>query len=301
MTKSNHIESSSNIERLNKLSEVEALVLSEHLKEQRRSGIPLDSDQKSISRMVAGLGDPRGLLRLRFADSLGSVGQAAVPALCEAMLSSDNVTVRRAAAKTLTLIEDPESLPDLVCAFLNDQDSVVQGSAMGAMAAIGEEAVTPILNLLSNPEITEMQIGLANWALAFIGDRGEKILKDASISSNSNIRKAAITALTSRIDTLNADENKDLLSNASSDDDSEIRAEVATLLGGLEDVDWAKPLLISNLNDPDSWVRKNSALSLIKLNAIEAVETLEQRETQEEDQIVANVIKLAIQKLKQKA
>jgi hypothetical protein len=40
---------------------------------------------------------------------------------------------------------------------------------------------------------------------------------------------------------------------------------------------------------------------LIKLNAIEAVETLEQRETQEEDQIVANVIKLAIQKLKQKA
>ena len=301
MTESNHIESSSNIERLNKLSEVEALVLSEHLKEQRKSGIPLDSDQKSISKMIAGLGDPRGLLRLRFADSLGSVGQAAVPALCEAMLSSDNVTVRRAAAKTLTLIEDPESLPDLVCAFLNDQDSVVQGSAMGAMAAIGEEAVTPILNLLSNPKTTEMQIGLANWALAFIGDRGEKILKDASISSNSNIRKAAITALTSRIDTLNADENKDLLSNASRDDDSEIRAEVATLLGGLEDVDWAKSLLISNLNDPDSWVRKNSALSLIKLNAIEAVETLEERETQEEDQIVANVIKLAIQKLKQEA
>jgi bilin biosynthesis protein len=119
------------------------------------------------------------------------------------------------------------------------------------MAAIGEEAVTPILNLLSNPEITEMHSGLANWALAFIGDRGEKILKDASISSNSNIRKAAITALTSRIDTLNADENKDLLSNASSDDHSEIRAEVATLLGGLEDVDWAKPLLISNF-----WIRQ---------------------------------------------
>jgi len=54
MTESNHIESSSNIERLNKLSEVEALVLSEHLKEQRRSGIPLDSDQKSnkISQLL---------------------------------------------------------------------------------------------------------------------------------------------------------------------------------------------------------------------------------------------------------
>ena len=299
MTESNPIKNSSDSQRLNKLSEEEALVLSEHLKEQRNSGIPLDSDQKSISRMVAGLGDPRGLLRLRFADSLGSVGQAAVPALCDAMLSSDNVTVRRAAAKTLTLIEDPNSLPDLVCAFLNDQDSVVQGSAMGAMAAIGEEAVTPILNLLSNPETSEMQIGLANWALAFIGDRGSRTLKDASSSSNSTIRKAAIAALTSRNDTLNEDENKHLLSNASKDDDSEIRAEVATLLGAMEDVDWAKPLLISNLDDPDSWVRKNSALSLIKLNAKEAIAPLEERETQEKDKIVANVIKLAIQKLKQ--
>ena len=301
MTESSSIKDSSQSKCLEKLSEEEALLLSAHLKKQRNNGIPIDSDQESISKMVAGLGDQRGLLRLRFADSLGAVGQAAVPALCEAMLSSDNVTVRRAAAKTLTLIEDPNSLPYLISAFLKDQDSVVQGSAMGAMAAIGEEAVTPILNLLSNPEITEMQIGLANWALAFVDDRGSKILRDASNSSNVEIRKAAITALTSKIDTLNADENVDLLSNASRDDDAEIRAEAATLLGGLEDIDWAKPLLISNLYDTDSWVRKNSALSLIKLNATEAIATLEECELQEEDQIVANVIKLAIQKLKQRA
>ncbi|MEJ6584990.1 MAG: HEAT repeat domain-containing protein [Synechococcus sp. ArSW.bin.68] len=301
MTESSSIKNSTQNKRLDTLSDEEALLLSAHLKKQRNNGIPIDSDQESISKMVAGLGDQRGLLRLRFADSLGAVGQAAVPALCEAMLSSDNVTVRRAAAKTLTLIKDPNSLPYLISAFLKDQDSVVQGSAMGAMAAIGEEAVTPILNLLSNPEITEMQIGLANWALAFVDDRGSKILRDASNSSNVEIRKAAITALTSKIDTLNADENIDLLSNASRDDDAEIRAEAATLLGGLEDIDWAKPLLISNLYDTDSWVRKNSALSLIKLNATEAIATLEECELQEEDQIVANVIKLAIQKLKQRA
>ena len=299
MNESNSTKDSFQTKRLNKLSEEEALLLSEHLKHQRNSGIPLDSDQKSIDKMVAGLGDNRGLLRLRFADSLGAVGKLAVPALCDAMLSSDNVTVRRAAAKTLTLIEDPDSLPYLVTAFLNDQDSVVQGSAIGAMAAIGEEAVTPILNLLSNPETTEMQIGLANWALAFIGERGEKLLRDASSSSNLEIRKAAITALTSRIDTLNAVENKELLSTASRDNNSEIRAEAATLLGALEDVDWAIPLLISNLYDSDCWVRKNSALSLMKLNAIEAIATLEEREHQEEDKIVANVLKLTIQKLKQ--
>ena len=283
----------------NQLSEEEASQLAAHLKKQRSEGLPIKTDQDSISKMIAGLGDPRGLLRLRFADSLGFVGKAAGPALCDAMLSSDSVTVRRAAAKTLTLIEDPSTLPDLVHAFLNDQDSVVQGSAMGAMAAIGEEAVTPILNLLTNPKTSEMQIGLANWALAFIEDSGSKILEDATTSSNSKIRKAAITALTNRIDTQNAEKNKELLSKASNDDDSEIRAEVATLLGALEDIDWAQSLLIANLNDPDSWVRKNSALSLMKLNAKEAIKVLEERQTAEDDEIVSNVIELVVQKLKQ--
>jgi hypothetical protein len=37
----------------------------------------------------------------------------------------------------------------------------------------------------------------------------------------------------------------------------------------------------------------------MKLNAIEAIATLEEREHQEEDEIVTNVLKLAIQKLKQ--
>ena len=154
MTESSSVKNSTQNKRLDTLSDEEALLLSAHLKKQRNNGIPIDSDQESISKMVAGLGDQRGLLRLRFADSLGAVGQAAVPALCEAMLSSDNVTVRRAAAKTLTLIEDPNSLPYLISAFLKDQDSVVQGSAMGAMAAIGEEAVTPILNPVSYTHLT---------------------------------------------------------------------------------------------------------------------------------------------------
>ena len=71
------------------LSEDEALDLASHLKEKLQAGLSVDSDPDSIAAMIAGLGDPRGLLRLRFADSLGSVGKAAVPALCEAMEKSD--------------------------------------------------------------------------------------------------------------------------------------------------------------------------------------------------------------------
>ena len=85
------------------LNQEEALNLANHLKEKREAGLLVDSDPESIAAMVAGLGDPRGLLRRRFSESLGSVGKPAVPALCRAMRFSSQVTVRRASAKTLIL------------------------------------------------------------------------------------------------------------------------------------------------------------------------------------------------------
>ena len=99
------------------LSEDEAAGLASELKAQLRLGVVPSDKSENIERMVAGLGDPRGLMRLTFAESLGMVGQAAVPALCRVLQQSDNVTVRRAAAKTLTLIEDPKALPVLVHAL----------------------------------------------------------------------------------------------------------------------------------------------------------------------------------------
>ena len=281
------------------LSEEEALDLATHLKEKLKAGLPIDADPESIAAMVAGLGDPRGLLRLRFADSLGSVGKVAVPALCQAMLLSDQVTVRRAAAKTLTLISDPNSLPALVDALMNDEDSVVQGSAMGAMAAIGTEAVAPILGILRKPETSEMQIGLANWALAFIGDRAPEALRDAAESDDPNVRKAAISALGSQIQSLDAQQDRDLLCRALSDSCSEIRSEAVTLIGNLEDPEWGESFLVKALSDSDSWVRKNSALSLMKLECTASIPTLVQSSERETDPVVSRVMQLAIDRLRQ--
>ena len=111
------------------LSEEEAEQLAQELKLQLRQGERPAGDAEAIEKMVAGLGDRRGLLRLTFAESLGTVGSAAVPALCSAMCEHENVTVRRAAAKTLTLISDRRALPFLLKALLSDADPVVQGSA----------------------------------------------------------------------------------------------------------------------------------------------------------------------------
>ena len=281
------------------LSEDEALDLASHLKEKLQAGLSVDSDPDSIAAMIAGLGDPRGLLRLRFADSLGSVGKAAVPALCEAMEKSDQVTVRRAAAKTLTLIADPASISSLVDAFFSDPDSVVQGSAMGAMAAIGAEAVKAIVSILGDKDSSEMQIGLASWGLAFIGDRAPQALREAACSEKPIVRKAAISALGSQIQSLDDKEARDLLIHALNDSYSEIRAEAVTLLGKLEDSEWAEPLLRPALYDTDSWVRKNGALSLMKLEATSSIPFLEEQCKEEVDPIVKNVLILAIKKLQQ--
>ena len=281
------------------LSQEEALDLANHLKKKLRAGLPIDADPDSISTMVAALGDPRGLLRRQISEGLGSIGEAAVPALCQAMRRSDQVTVRRAAAKTLTLIADRNSLPDLLTTFLTDTDSVVQGSTMGAMASMGEDSIGAILSIVENPESTEMQIGLANWALTLIGDRAPEVLRDAISSKNSKVRKAAISALGSQIQSLNSQQDRDLLQQALRDSCAEIRSEAVILLGNLEDSEWALPLLSPALSDHDSWVRKNTALSLMKLGCSSSIPDLLTQLESESDSVVRKVLRLAVDRLQQ--
>jgi len=281
------------------LSQEEALDLANHLKEKLRAGLPIDADPDSIATMVAGLGDPRGLLRRPISEGLGSIGKAAVPALCQAMRRSDQVTVRRAAAKTLTLIADRNSLPDLLTTFLTDTDSVVQGSTMGAMASMGKESIGAILSIVENVDSTEMQIGLANWALTIIGDRAPETLKGALTSDNARVRKAAISALASQIQSLNSQEDRDLLQKSLLDSCAEIRSEAVILLGNLEDSEWTLPLLSSALSDQESLVRKNTALSLMKLGCSSSIPNLQTQLESESDPVVRNVLQLAIDRLQQ--
>ena len=283
------------------LSEEEAEQLANELKDQLRQGERPANDTAAIERMVAGLGDRRGLLRLTFAESLGSVGTVAVPALCTAMCEHENVTVRRAAAKTLTLIADQRALPYLLRALLNDVDPVVQGSAVGAMAVIGAEAVTGLLDILVDPDNSPMQTGLASWGLSFVGAKAPEALREAARSSNARIRTAAIGALGDQIQNLNDQEARHLLQNALSDEDEEVRAEATTLMGKLNDSNWAVPLVVPNLRDASPLVRKNAALALMKLEDPVAIPELELSRASESDSSVAPILQLAINQLSRDA
>ena len=127
------------------------------------------ADQTLLQRLVEGLGDPRGLMRLRFAETLGEIGEVATPFLMRALANHADVVVRRAAAKTLTLIADPAAIPTLLRSFLNDEDTVVRGSSAGALARTGNAAVPALLDILASTDYAEDTKGHAAWALAFIG------------------------------------------------------------------------------------------------------------------------------------
>lgn len=276
------------------LSAEEAQTLAESLQNQLGEGLLPEADQMSIKRMIAGLGDSRGTLRLTFAKSLGSIGEAAVPALCIALRTHPNVIARRAAAKTLNIIGSADALPDLYEAFIQDDDPVVQGSSAGAMATIGPPAIETILNVLIDPNCTPFQIGLANLGLSFIGAKAPEALRDAARSDHAEIRVAAISALGDQIQSLEDQEAKNLLIAALEDVNSEVRGEAATLLGKLQEPDDAAPLLCSTLRDVNPQVRKNAAMSLMKLEAIDALDQLKAAQANELESDVRAVLSVAI-------
>ncbi len=232
------------------------------------------SDQALLKQLVEGLGDTRGLVRLRFAETLGEIGEPATPFLLAALSNHTNVVVRRAAAKTLTLIADPAAVPTLLNAFLHDEDTVVQGSAAGALARTGETAVPALLDILASTEYSESTKGHAAWALAFIGSEAADHLYAALGSDLIDVRCAVVGAI-AHVAQERADERAcDILISALTDPEGVIRTEAASALGQINHPP-ALPHLILALRDADGEVRKSAVSSLGKIGDRAALEPLQ--------------------------
>ena len=276
------------------LTEEEALQLADELSGKLSEGEIPRSDAESLRRMVAGLGDARGALRLTFAKSLGAVGDEALPILCKALRQHQNVIVRRASAKTLNLIGNKDALPYLLEAFLEDSDPVVLGSSAGAMATIGPDAMDSLIGILKNPDCTPFQVGLINLALSFIGAKAPEALLEAADSDVAEVRVAAISALGDQIQKSDNLRAQNRVFQALEDVSADVRAEAVTLIGKSCDAEDVETLLLKKLSDEDTQVRKNTALSLMKLDALGAIEQLKMAEQKEDDPDVKAVLKVAI-------
>ncbi|MEM9484453.1 MAG: HEAT repeat domain-containing protein [Cyanobacteria bacterium P01_F01_bin.116] len=232
-------------------------------------------DGELLSELVEGFSDKRGMVRLRIAETLGQIGEPATPYITKALSNHENPVVRRACAKSLTLIGDPTAIPVLINAVLNDEDTVVKGSSVGALARTGEAAVPELIKILegNNPNITESMKGHAAWALAFIGAEAKELLYQALDTENVAVRAAVVAAIAKVTQEDPNENNFAILINALNDDAEIVRSEAAAVLGNLSHKP-AVPTLVKLLEHPVWETRKSAILSLMKIGDTSVIEIL---------------------------
>ncbi|MEH1948136.1 MAG: HEAT repeat domain-containing protein [Nostoc sp.] len=253
-------------------------------------------DQELLKRMVESMGDSRGMVRLSFAEALGKIGKPATPLLMEAVANHPNPVVRRASAKTLTLIADPIAIPTLVNALLNDEDTVVKTSSVGGLAKIGEAAVPALLKILASTEYPESTKGHAVWALGFIGAEAKEHLYREINSDSAEVRAAVVGAIAKIAQEGTQEGAFNILINALNDPSEIVRCEAAAALGSLT-YQPAIPHLVELLHHTDWETRKAAALALMKIGDAAALEPLQAALTEEEEAGVQAVMKLAISQI----
>ena len=254
------------------------------------------NDSERLRQMVECMGDSRGMVRLGFAETLGLVGKPAVPFLVEALQNHDDPVVRRASAKTLTLIADPNCVDVLVEALLNDEDTVVKSSSVGALARIGEASVPVLLEILKSPETTESTKGHAAWALAFIGSDAKEHLYREVNSESESVRSAVVGAIAKIAQDNEEEADYTLLVNALADSSENVRCEAAAVLGNLG-YRLAVPSLIKLLEHPSDETRKSAALSLMKIKDMSAIEPLKTQLAKDKSTDIHPILQLAINQL----
>jgi bilin biosynthesis protein len=255
-------------------------------------------DQVLLKRMVdEGLGDTRGVVRLRFASTLGEIGEAATDVLIDALAHHPNEVVRRAAGKTLTLIGDDRAVPTLLHAFLHDDDQVVRSSAVGALARSGEIAVPELLKILDSTADETIK-GHAAWALAFIGAEAAEYLTPALKLDSLDVRCAVLGAIAKVVQEQPSEKLVNLMVAALTDPVALIRSEAASGLGQITHPP-AIPHLILAARDADVDVRKAAVSALGKVGNATAIEPLRSA-MQDGENVVQVLAKVALSQLERR-
>jgi bilin biosynthesis protein len=277
-----------------KFSVEEADAINDRVNNLRASGQFDPSDRAILQDMVECLGDSRGTLR--FATVLGEIGQPATDILLKSLAEHPNPVVRRAVAKTLTLIGDPAAVPGLVQAVLHDEDTVVKSSSVGALARTGQIAVPTLLSLLTDSTTPENLKGLAAWALAFIGLEAKDALLEQIHSDSVEVRSAIVAAIVKMAQEAPDDQMFEILVEALQDRDLTVRLEAISALGNLA-YQPAQPQLFALLTAEDSETRRSSVLALMKMGDTAAIPQLETVLMTESEESIQKVIQLAIGQL----
>ncbi|MBL8156075.1 MAG: HEAT repeat domain-containing protein, partial [Anaerolineae bacterium] len=149
--------------------------------------------QEVIAPLIEGLDDHESSVVRKVRDILKQLRDIAIPEL-EKLLTTGQTRERVLAARALQSLADPATIKTLLTA-LSDPDREVRQAVIQALAAIGEEAVTPLI-AIANDEKDRRRVS-AVFVLNEIGDPRAKpvLLKGLTDRNSATLRHACAFGL----------------------------------------------------------------------------------------------------------
>lgn len=167
-------------------------------------------DETTIPRLMGILAEEDTIYRRAAVKALGAIGTDSVPSLVDALLNSDNATIRSSCAKALAQVAvnypdvpfPPEGIEGLRTA-LNDANPVVHIASAMALGVVGLPALDSLLDTLRTTDNLGLAVAIINAISSIDSDRSTEVLTNLAHdeSADTYIRETATSAL-SRLDLL---------------------------------------------------------------------------------------------------
>jgi bilin biosynthesis protein len=175
-----------------------------HLRERAMFELAENRDENTIPRLMSVLNDEDVTLRRAAVKTLGVIGVDSVPSVVESLLNSNNVTVRGSCAKALAQIAvnypdipfPTEGLQGLQTA-INDSNPVVHIAAVMALGEVGSPAFDILVEALKTTDNVAVAVSVVNALAASKDERAIEVLKGLTNdeSADSYVQESAVSAL----------------------------------------------------------------------------------------------------------
>lgn len=175
-----------------------------HMRERAMWELVDHLDETTIGRLMSILDDEDTTYRRAAVKTLGAIGFDTVSPLVEALLNSENVTVRGSAAKALAQVAlnypddpfPPRGIEGLTAA-LQDVNPVVNIAAVMAMGVIGAPIVNILIEALQTTDNPALAMSIVNALSAIDDPRSLAAINNllADESTDSYVRESAVSAL----------------------------------------------------------------------------------------------------------